>query len=200
MNRQLPRLMFALFALASFAGSLFASSLPLIPYPNQVEAGQGTLRVGARINIEVPSNDEEDRFAASLLVQDLNSLGGVAATVGAKSGGSPRIVLARSDSQAGKNILQKSGLSLPAQADDMPSLRRPRLSTLNAMWWPLPASPSRFSLGILQSCKTRGQVDEPRIPSCVLAPTGRPGVSRSIRNAVNFFRRQFWQRPCRVRR
>ena len=110
--------MFTLFALASFAGSLFASSLPLIPYPDQAEAGQGTLRVGARINIEVPSDDEEDRFAASLLVQDLSSLGGVAATVGAKGGGSPRIVLARSGSPAGKNILQQSGLSLPPEADE----------------------------------------------------------------------------------
>ena len=118
MDRQLPRLMFALFTLASFAGSLFASSLPLIPYPNQLETGQGTLRVGSRLNIEVPSNDDEDRFAASLLVQDLNSLGGVAATVGAKSGASPRIVLARSGSPAGKNILQQSGLSLPPQADE----------------------------------------------------------------------------------
>jgi hypothetical protein len=110
--------MLALFALVCFSASLYAAGLPIIPYPNQVEVGGGTLRVGARINIEVQSNDEEDRFAASLLEQDLNSFGGVTATVGAKGGGSPRIVLARSDSQAGKNVLQQSRLSLPPQADE----------------------------------------------------------------------------------
>jgi len=74
--------------------------------------------VGARINIEVANNEDEDRFAAGLLAQELNSLGGVAASVGAKGAGAPRIVLARSESQAGKNILQQSGLSLPPQAEE----------------------------------------------------------------------------------
>ena len=37
----------------------------------------------------------------------------------------------------------------PMQAT--PSLKRPTFSTLKAMWWPLPASPSRFAAGILQS-------------------------------------------------
>ena len=51
----------------------------------------------------------------------------------------------------------------------------------------LAGSPSRFAAGILQSCSTSGQVDEPRMPSlCSSAPTVRPGVSRSIRNAENF--------------
>ena len=74
--------------------------------------------MGARINIEVANNEDEDRFAAGLLAQELNSLGGVAASVGAKGAGAPRIVLARSESQAGKNILQQSGLSLPPQAEE----------------------------------------------------------------------------------
>ena len=105
-------------ALVFFSSGLFSSSLPLIPYPNQLEVGQGVLRVGARVSIEVASNEEQDRFAASLLAQELNSLGGIAASVGAKGAGGPRIVLARSDSQAGKRILDQSGLSLPPQAEE----------------------------------------------------------------------------------
>jgi hypothetical protein len=108
----------ALFALVVSSSGLFSSTLPLIPYPNQLEAGQGTLRVGAHVSIEVASNEEEDRFAASLLAQELNSLGGAATSARAKGGGSPRIVLARSDSPAGKRILEQSGMSLPPQAEE----------------------------------------------------------------------------------
>jgi hypothetical protein len=108
----------ALFALLVSSSGLFSSTLPLIPYPNQLEAGQGTLRVGAHVSIEVASNEEEDRFAASLLAQELNSLGGVATSAGAKGAGSPRIVLARSESPAGKRILEQSGMSLPPQAEE----------------------------------------------------------------------------------
>jgi hypothetical protein len=114
-KRQLASLFFAVGLLSS---PLFSSNLPLIPYPNQLEEGQGVLRVSARINIEVAGNEEEDRFAASLLVQELNSLGGVAAGVGAKGPGSPRIVLARSESQAGRRLLDQSGLKLPPQAEE----------------------------------------------------------------------------------
>ena len=114
-NKQFSSL---LFALLFFSPALFSSSLPLIPYPNQLEVGQGVLRLGARVNIEVASNEEEDRFAASLLAQELNSLGSIAASVGAKGAGGPRIVLARSESQAGKRILGDSGLSLPPQAEE----------------------------------------------------------------------------------
>ena len=106
MNKQFSSL---LFALLFFSSALFSSSLPLTPYPNQLEVGQGVFRVGARISIEVASNEEEDRFAASLLAQELDSLGGVAASVGAKGAGWPRIVLARTESQAGKRILSSRG-------------------------------------------------------------------------------------------
>ena len=84
MNRQFASLLFALVLSSS---SLFSSSLPLIPYPNQLEAGEGVFRVGARVSIEVASNEEEDRFAASLLAQELDSLDGVAASIGAKGAG-----------------------------------------------------------------------------------------------------------------
>ena len=115
MNRHFASL---LFALVFVSPGLFSSSLPLVPYPNQVEVGQGVLRLGERLSIEVASNEEEDRFAASLLAQELNSLGGVSARVVAKGAGWPRVVLARSESQAGKHILEQSGLSLPPQADE----------------------------------------------------------------------------------
>ncbi len=44
-------------------------------------------------------------------------MGGISASVGTKGGG-PRIVLARSDSQAGKRILGQSKLTLPPQAEE----------------------------------------------------------------------------------
>jgi hypothetical protein len=115
MNRQFAGL---LFALVVFSSALFSSSLPLTPYPNQLEMVQGVLRVRVRVSIEVASNEEEDRFAASLLAQELGSLGGVTASVGAKGTGWPRIVLARSESQVGRRILEQSGLSLPPQAEE----------------------------------------------------------------------------------
>lgn len=70
------------------------------------------------MRIEVASKDDEDRFAASLLAQELGSLYGVAAGVEMKSGGGPRILLARSESAAGKHILEQSKLTLPAEADE----------------------------------------------------------------------------------
>ena len=71
--------------------------------------------MGTRVSIDVTSNTEEDRFAASLLSADLSALDGVTA---GKGKGSSRIVLARADSAAGKQILEKSGLQLPPQADE----------------------------------------------------------------------------------
>jgi len=85
------------------------------PLPNQLEPAQGVFRVGPRVSIDVTSNTEDDRFAASLLSGDLSSLDGV---VAGKGKGSARIVLARADSAAGRQILQKSGLQLPPQADE----------------------------------------------------------------------------------
>ena len=45
-----------------------------------------------------------------------------------------------------------------------PSLKRPKLSMLNAILWPLPISPSRFSAGTGASCRMTGVVDEPCRP------------------------------------
>ena len=104
-----------------------SASLPLTPYPNQLELGQGVFQVGTRVSIDVTSNSEEDRFAASLLSGDLSSLDGV---VAGKGKGSSRIVLARADSAAGKQILEKSGLQLP-----------PRPTRKATFWWSLPMKP-----------------------------------------------------------
>ena len=104
-----------LFALMLSSAAGYPAGLPLTPYPNQLELGQGVFHVGPRVSIDVTSNTEEDRFAASLLSADLSSLDGV---VGGKGKGSSRIVLARADSAAGRQILEKSGLQLPPQAEE----------------------------------------------------------------------------------
>jgi hypothetical protein len=109
------RLFAFLFAVMLSSPGVFPASLPLTPYPNQLELGQGVFHVGTRVSIDATSNAEEDRFAASLLYADLSSLDGV---VAGKGKGSTRIVLARADSAAGKQILEKSGLQLPPEADE----------------------------------------------------------------------------------
>jgi hexosaminidase len=109
------RLLLLFFALILSSPAIYAAGLPLTPYPNQLELGQGVFQVGKTVGIDVIGNSEEDRFAASLLSGDLSSLDGVAA---GKGKGSSRIVLARADSASGRQILEKSGLELPAQADD----------------------------------------------------------------------------------
>jgi hypothetical protein len=114
----LKQFFWLLLALMSFSSTLFSSSLSLTPYPNQLELGQGVFRVGPRVSIEVPSRDEDDLFAASLLAHELDSLHGVAARVEMKAAGGPRIVLARSESPAGRRVLEQSGLSLPPQAEE----------------------------------------------------------------------------------
>src|ERR1039458_85473 len=108
-------LFFFFLALILSSPTVFAAGLPLSPYPNKLELGPGVFHVAKRFGIEVTSNTDDDRFAASLLATDLRSLDGVAA---GKGKGSARIVLARAESAAGKRILQKSGLQFPAQADE----------------------------------------------------------------------------------
>ncbi|MGD0222938.1 MAG: glycoside hydrolase family 20 zincin-like fold domain-containing protein [Terriglobia bacterium] len=112
MSKRLVAIMFALILSGSAASP---ANIPLTPYPNQLELGQGVFQVGTRVSIDVTGNSEEDRFAASLLSGDLSSLDGVATGRGK---GSSRIVLARAESAAGKQILEKSGLQIPAQADE----------------------------------------------------------------------------------
>jgi len=104
-----------LFVWALCSPPVYSTSLPLSPYPNQIELGSGVFNVGTHVSIEVASNTEEDRFAASLLSEDLRTLDGVAA---GKGKGAARIVLARADSSTGRQIVEKSGLQFPPQADE----------------------------------------------------------------------------------
>ena len=94
--------------------TVYGASLPLSPYPNRLEAGDGVFHVGARADIQVMGNADDDRFAASLLAGDLSTLDGVTVGAGADAA---RIVLARADSAEGRQILQASGLVIPPQAD-----------------------------------------------------------------------------------
>lgn len=105
-------------ALLFVSSVVFSAGFPLTPYPQQLQMGQGVLHLGARVSVEVGSKEEDDRFAASLLAQDLNALDGVAASIGPKGSGWPRIVLARTESPAGNRVLEESGLKLPTQAEE----------------------------------------------------------------------------------
>lgn len=93
--------------------AVYSAGVSLTPYPNQVEIGTGVFRTGAHVSIDVSDKSEEDRFAASLLTQDLSAIDNV--TTGKGKG---RIILARADSAEGKRVLEKSGLQLPPQADE----------------------------------------------------------------------------------
>ena len=66
-----------------------------------------------------------------------------------------------------------------------PSLKRPKLSTLNATLWPLPTSPSTASAGTFTSWRITGVVEEPCRPSlCSSLPEVTPAQARSTRKAV----------------
>lgn len=111
----MPKTLSAFFlAFILSVAAVHAANPPLCPYPNRLEPGDGVFHVGAHVNIEVIGNSDEDRFAASLLSDELNALDGVTAGSGADAA---QIVLARADSKEGMQILQRSGLTLPVHAD-----------------------------------------------------------------------------------
>ncbi len=97
---------------------LVAAELPLSPYPQQVRAGTGEFITKSHVAIDVSSKEAEDRFAATLLAQDLKSIEGVEATLKDRASGSPRIVLARTDTSEGTRILTRAGVKFPTQADE----------------------------------------------------------------------------------
>ncbi len=105
-----------LLVLGLFCLPLFAADLPLIPYPRQLQAGQGTLVTKSTITIGVTGKNNDDRFAAGLLAKDLDSIDGVEARIKAHASGSPRIVLARASDREGARVLEQAGLTFPAQA------------------------------------------------------------------------------------
>ncbi len=103
-----------LLALLLPVAAIAADSLPLTPYPNQLEAREGVLHIGVRVHVEVVGNAEEDRLAASLLTDELSSIDGV---IAGDKNDSPTITLARSDSPEGSRILQKYAMALPPKAE-----------------------------------------------------------------------------------
>ena len=96
---------------------LAAAELPITPYPQQVHMGQGEFVTKSNLTIGISSNNAQDRFAATLLAKDLQSIDGVKAEIKTHASGSPRIVLARADSREGARILERTGLKFPAQAN-----------------------------------------------------------------------------------
>lgn len=111
----LRRLSFVI-VLLMFGSLIYAAELPLTPFPRQLQVGQGTFQATSRITIS--ASGDQDRFAASLLAKDLDSIDGVDATVKAHPSGKQRIVLARADSREGQRILEQAGLVFPAQANE----------------------------------------------------------------------------------
>ncbi|HET7215444.1 MAG TPA: beta-N-acetylhexosaminidase [Terriglobia bacterium] len=110
---------FAFLLLVCFVCSpLFAAELPLSPYPQQVREGTGELVATNHVTIDVSSKNVDDHFAASLLAQDLKSIDGVEATINDRASGSPRVVLARTDTSEGSRILDRAGIKFPAKADE----------------------------------------------------------------------------------
>ncbi|MGH9358105.1 MAG: glycoside hydrolase family 20 zincin-like fold domain-containing protein [Terriglobia bacterium] len=87
-----------------------------MPYPREVQLQQGAFHTKSRITIGVPGKSEQDRFAASLLVQDLQAIDGVHANIKPRASGSPRIVLMRTGSRGGQRILEQAGLVFPVEA------------------------------------------------------------------------------------
>ena len=107
-----------LLALCLVGLPLAAAELPLSPYPQQLRTGTGEFITKSHVTIDVSSKNPEDRFAATLLAQDLKSIDGVEATLKDRASGSPRIILARTDTSEGARILVRAGVKFPAQADE----------------------------------------------------------------------------------
>jgi hexosaminidase len=70
-----------------------AAQLRLIPEPRSIQLGEGRLALRAPVTIAVASGEADDRFAAELLEQEIEAIGGVEARVVAGREGA--IVLAR---------------------------------------------------------------------------------------------------------
>ncbi len=103
----------ALLPLLMATKSVAAGSLPLIPYPRQVQLSSGALVLPHTLTIR--AMNAEDRFAASTLVDELLQSAGVHASVQSKTD-SAKIVLARLDTPEGQRILHGAGVVFPAAA------------------------------------------------------------------------------------
>lgn len=114
----MSRLKSIVLMLVSGGALLGAGELKLIPYPRSVTAQGGELNLPAPVRIRVASAQAEDRFAASLLAEDLKSIAGAASTSGASPGGGPGIVLGRAgtpeiDAEIARRKLDAAALERP---------------------------------------------------------------------------------------
>ncbi len=80
------------------ASAAMAADLRVIPYPRNVELHDGRMALRSGVTISVASNDPEDRFAASLLAEEITSATKSKVKIGGGSGG--QIVLTRKDASA----------------------------------------------------------------------------------------------------
>ncbi len=87
-----------------------ATTPSLIPYPHEVQMSGGTLILPRTLSILV--DDEEDRFAAITLCEELSHIDGIRAST-RSNGNNAQIVLARESSPEGQQILHAAGLTLP---------------------------------------------------------------------------------------
>src|SRR5580693_7639977 len=97
------------------ASAAFAASpekdLRVIPYPRTVETMDARLALRGNVTISVASNDPEDRFAATLLAEEIQSATKIKAKIGGGSGG--QIVLTRKDAPT---ELGEEGYTIDANA------------------------------------------------------------------------------------
>lgn len=96
---------------------LAAGELKLIPYPRSVSVQAGELSLPAPVRIRVASAQAEDRFAASLLAEDLKTISGTASTSGPSAEAGPAIVLGRAgtpeiDAEIARRKLATMGLKI----------------------------------------------------------------------------------------
>lgn len=85
----------------------------LIPYPREVRPGSGSLLMARSLTIG--TDNDEDRFAAGMLVRELRDIEHVHASVQNMSL-TDKIVLVRQDTSLGRRILRNAGLELPLAA------------------------------------------------------------------------------------
>ena len=84
--------------LAVFAAAAAAQprkELRVVPYPRKIETIDARMPLRGTITISVASNDPADRFAASLLAEEIQSAAKIKVKISGGSGG--QIVLARKD-------------------------------------------------------------------------------------------------------
>jgi hexosaminidase len=83
----------SMLAICLATSALFAAELRVVPYPRKVETTDARMPLRGTVTIGVASNDPEDRFAAGLLAEEIESAAKVKVRISGGSGG--QIVLTR---------------------------------------------------------------------------------------------------------